>query len=40
MLMERAIEPHEESYRMALEAGITRWCGSDSSGEMVEEMER
>jgi imidazolonepropionase-like amidohydrolase len=34
-----ALRPQKESFRMAVEAGIRYGVGTDSAGEMVEEME-
>jgi imidazolonepropionase-like amidohydrolase len=39
LLTRHAIEPHEESFAKAAKAGILYAAGSDSAGEMVEELE-
>jgi imidazolonepropionase-like amidohydrolase len=39
MITHHAIEPHEESFAKAWKAGILYAAGSDSAGEMVEELE-
>ena len=39
LITRRAIEPHEESFTKAAKAGILYAAGSDSAGEMIEELE-
>lgn len=39
LISSRAIEPHEDSFTRAARAGVLYAAGSDSAGEMVEEME-